>query len=128
MHLEAERHHLRTRLNGLLSRPAHAPLAEPQRLRALRDTAPEFRGLAWAEFLRETDPVASTPEHEGLRDYFGRIEEANERFREEGGRGWLTDRGMVLVGLPEHPHPSPSVAPVCGSVCATSENGKMSVG
>lgn len=73
--------------------------APPQRLRALRDTAPEFRGLAWAEFLRETDPVASTPEHEGLRDYFGRIEEANERFREEGGRGWLTDRGMVLVGL-----------------------------
>ena len=73
--------------------------APPARIRALRDTAPEFRGLAWADFLRETDPVPSTPEHEGLRDYFGRIEEANERFREEGGRGWLTDRGMVLVGL-----------------------------
>lgn len=73
--------------------------APAARLRALRDTAPEFRGEAWADFLRETDPVVSTPEHEGLRDYFGRIEEANERFREEGGRGWLTDRGMVLVGL-----------------------------
>ncbi len=73
--------------------------APPTRIRALRDTAPEFRGLAWAEFLQETDPVPSTPEHEALRDYFGRIEEANERFREEGGRGWLTDRGMVLVGL-----------------------------
>lgn len=73
--------------------------APAQRLRALRDTAPEFRGEAWAEFLRETDPVTSTPEHEGLRDYFSRVEEANERFRDEGGRGWLTDRGMVLVGL-----------------------------
>ena len=73
--------------------------APAQRLRALRDTAPEFRGEAWAEFLRETDPVTSTPEHEGLRDYFSRIEEANERFRDEGSRGWLTDRGMVLVGL-----------------------------
>lgn len=73
--------------------------APSYRLRALRDTAPEFRGEAWADFLRDTDPVASTPEHEGLRDYFARIEEANERFRDEGGRGWLTDRGMVLVGL-----------------------------
>lgn len=32
---ETERHHMQSRLNALLRRPAHAPLAEPQRLRAL---------------------------------------------------------------------------------------------
>lgn len=33
--LETERHHLHTRLNALLARPAHASLAEPERLRAV---------------------------------------------------------------------------------------------
>ena len=72
-----------------------------QRLKALRDTAPEFRAAAWTAFLRETDPILSTPEHEGLREYFTRIQQANERFREEGIGGWLTDRGMVYVTLGE---------------------------
>ena len=43
--------------------------------------------------------VAQTTEHEGLRDYFGRIAQANARFREEGMTGWLTDRGRVMVAL-----------------------------
>jgi GWxTD domain-containing protein len=73
----------------------------PERLRALRDTAPEARPGAWAAFLRETDPVLSTPQHEGLTEYFGRVRQANERFREEGTTGWLTDRGMAFVGLGE---------------------------
>ena len=72
-----------------------------QRLKSLRDTAPEFRAAAWTAFLRETDPILSTPEHEGLREYFNRIQQANERFREEGIGGWLTDRGMVYVTLGE---------------------------
>jgi outer membrane protein, heavy metal efflux system len=33
--IEAERHHMHTRMNALLARPAHAPLAEPQALRPL---------------------------------------------------------------------------------------------
>lgn len=73
----------------------------PQRLQSLRDTAPEFRAGAWMAFLRETDPILSTPEHEGLREYFLRIQQANERFRDEGGAGWLSDRGMVYVTLGE---------------------------
>lgn len=73
----------------------------PQRLKSLRDTAPEMRATAWTAFLRETDPILSTPEHEGLREYFNRIQQANERFREEGIAGWLTDRGMVYVSLGE---------------------------
>jgi GWxTD domain-containing protein len=73
----------------------------PERLRSLRDTTPEARPAAWLAFLRATDPVASTPEHEALRDYFARLDQANQRFREEGTAGWLTDRGMVYVTLGE---------------------------
>jgi len=69
------------------------------RLEAMRNADPEQRAALWAAFLRETDPVPQTPAHEGLRDYFGRIAQANSRFREEGEAGWLTDRGRVLVAL-----------------------------
>ena len=69
------------------------------RLSALRDAAPDVRATLWAAFLRETDPVPQTPQHEGLRDYFARIAQANARFREEGAAGWLTDRGRVFVAL-----------------------------
>jgi GWxTD domain-containing protein len=75
--------------------------AAPERLRALRDTAPDARAVAWAAFLRESDPVPATAEHEGLRDYFARIRAANVRFGEEGSAGWLTDRGMAYVALGE---------------------------
>lgn len=71
----------------------------PQRLQAMRDAQPDARAALWAAFLRDTDPVPQTPAHEGLRDYFGRIAQANARFREEGQAGWLTDRGRVLVAL-----------------------------
>jgi GWxTD domain-containing protein len=69
------------------------------RLQTLRDSPPEKRAAEWAGFLKETDPDPSTPQHEGLRAYFGRIAQANARFREEGAAGWLTDRGRVLVSL-----------------------------
>jgi GWxTD domain-containing protein len=71
----------------------------PARLQSLRDAPPDARAAAWATFLRETDPDPATPGNEALRDYFGRIAQANTRFREEGGIGWLTDRGRVLVAL-----------------------------
>jgi GWxTD domain-containing protein len=57
------------------------------------------RAKAWNDFLRSTDPIPGTPEHEGLRDYFARIRLANQRFREDGPVGWLTERGMAFVGL-----------------------------
>ena len=69
------------------------------RLKALRDATPDKRPEAWALFLRETDPVPATPEHEGLRDYFQRIRAANGRFRDDGAVGWLSDRGVAFVGL-----------------------------
>jgi GWxTD domain-containing protein len=69
------------------------------RLSAMRDAPPETRARLWAEFIRDSDPVPETATHEGLRDYFGRMAQANLRFREEGGPGWLTDRGRVFVSL-----------------------------
>lgn len=69
------------------------------RLQTLRNAPPDGRAAAWATFLRETDPDPETPVNEALRDYFGRIAQANARFREEGESGWLTDRGRVFVGL-----------------------------
>ena len=72
-----------------------------ERLRALRDTTAEARAAAWASFVRATDPSPGTPEHEGLREYFGRLAVANARFRGEEVPGWLSDRGMVYVTLGE---------------------------
>jgi GWxTD domain-containing protein len=73
--------------------------ALPARIKALRDTAPEFRPAAWANFVREN--ASLTGGAEALRDYFLRLNEANARFREEGVPGWMTDRGKVLLGLGE---------------------------
>ena len=73
--------------------------APSDRLRTLASTPPEQRATAWAAFLKETDPFPATPQHEALMEYFGRLTQASERFREEGMPGWLTDRGMVFVTL-----------------------------
>ena len=73
--------------------------ALPQRLNTLRNASDDERAAMWATFLRETDPVPTTPQHEALQAYFTRIQQANVEFREEGGAGWLSDRGMVYVGL-----------------------------
>ena len=69
------------------------------RLKALRDTAPEFRATAWAAFVKERSSI--TGGTEALRDYFVRLNVANATFREEGIPGWTTDRGRVLLGLGE---------------------------
>ncbi len=75
--------------------------ATPERLKVLREAPSDERALAWAAFWRETDPIPSTPEHEGLRDYFNRLQQANVRFRNEAASGWLTDRGKVFITLGE---------------------------
>lgn len=75
----------------------------PERLKALRETAVDQRGQAWASFLRSSDPAPATPEHEGLQTYFARLQQASLRFRDDGsGRtGWLSDRAKVYVVLGE---------------------------
>lgn len=69
------------------------------RLKPLREASPAQRPEAWAAFLKSTDPVPGTVEHEGLRDYFARIRTANVRFREDGPIGWQTDRGTAFIAL-----------------------------
>ena len=67
------------------------------RIDALRKAPPTERAAAWGAFSRATDPTPSTPQNEALRDYFQRIALANARYRDEGGNGWLSDRGRVYV-------------------------------
>ncbi len=68
---------------------------------SLRKAPPEERGHVWRRFYKATDPVAMTPENEALDQYFRRVQTANERFRESGDPGWLTDRGEVFITLGE---------------------------
>ena len=75
----------------------------PQRdsLRAVLQASPEERAAAWQRFYRATDPNPATPENEAIEDYLARVQAANVRFRDEGGAGWLTDRGEVFIALGE---------------------------
>src|SRR5207237_885857 len=67
----------------------------------LRQAPAEQRPVVWREFYTATDPVEATPENEALEAYFRRVQFANQRFRESGDPGWLTDRGEVYVTLGE---------------------------
>ncbi len=67
----------------------------------LRHASPDQRPTVWREFYKATDPVEITPENEALEGYFRRIQIANQRFRESGDPGWLTDRGEVFITLGE---------------------------
>jgi GWxTD domain-containing protein len=71
----------------------------PNRLKELRDADLAGRATAWTAFLKATDPVPGTAEHEGLRDYFARIRVANIRFRDDAAAGWQSDRGTAFVAL-----------------------------
>ncbi len=73
--------------------------SRPERLKALRAAPPGARARMWADFLRSTDPDPSTSRNEALDDYFVRIRDANESFRGDVRGGWLSDQGMVYVGL-----------------------------
>jgi GWxTD domain-containing protein len=73
--------------------------ASPQRLGTLRNAPPELRAQLWAEFIRDTDPVPTTPEHEALQSYFDRVQLANTRFRDDIPAGWLSDRGNAFIAL-----------------------------
>lgn len=49
------------------------------------------------EFWKRRDPDAYTEENEFKIEYFNRIEQSNELFRNEGKPGWLTDRGRIFI-------------------------------
>jgi len=89
-----------TNYDNLLALLRFFPWA-PDRLNALRNGKPSERPRLWREFWAATDPMPQTPENEALDQYFTRIAIANERFKDEGGPGWRTDRGEVYVTLGE---------------------------
>ncbi len=70
-------------------------------LQRMQDAPVEQRPELWRAFWQATDPNPHTPEHEALDQYFRRLQEANERFREASEAGWLTDRGEVFITLGE---------------------------
>lgn len=52
------------------------------------------------QFWAKRDPTPNTPRNEAQEDYYGRIADANRRFREGGSAqipGWRTDRGRVFL-------------------------------
>jgi len=89
-----------TNYDNLLALLRYFPWA-PDRLSALRNAKPAERPRLWREFWVATDPNPDTPENEALDQYFTRIAIANERFHDEGGAGWRTERGEVYVTLGE---------------------------
>jgi GWxTD domain-containing protein len=68
---------------------------------SLRRASADRRPEVWRGFWKATDPVPMTPENEAIDDYFRRVQQANIRFQDEGGPGWLTERGEVLISLGE---------------------------
>ncbi|MEO8450689.1 MAG: GWxTD domain-containing protein, partial [Gemmatimonadota bacterium] len=89
-----------TNYDNLLSLLRYFP-REPDLLNKLRGAKPVDRPALWRQFWTATDPNPATPENEALEQYFSRIAIANDRFRDEGGEGWRTDRGEVYVTLGE---------------------------
>ena len=68
---------------------------------SLRRASADRRPDVWRQFWKATDPAPMTPENEAIDDYFRRVQQANIRFQDEGGPGWLTERGEVLISLGE---------------------------
>jgi GWxTD domain-containing protein len=89
-----------TNYDNLLSLLRYFPY-EIDRLNGLRSAKAADRAKLWRQFWVATDPNPETPENEALDRYFTRIAIANERFRDEGGEGWRTERGEVYITLGE---------------------------
>lgn len=73
--------------------------AAPSRLEALRRASSDERGAAWAALLDAAGGADGTSGEQVLQRYFARIQVANQRYRDEAGPGWLSDRGMVFTAL-----------------------------
>ncbi len=72
---------------------------EDERISQMRRAPAGERARLWREFFEATDPNTGTPENETLNQYFGRVNAANQRFKDEGIPGWRTDRGEVFITL-----------------------------
>ena len=89
-----------TNYDNLLSLLRYFPYEQGQ-LNGLRNAKAADRARLWRQFWQTTDPVPETSENEALDRYFTRLAIANQQFQDEGGEGWRTDRGEVLLTLGE---------------------------
>lgn len=71
----------------------------PAQLDSLQNAPPRERARRLHAFWQMRDPDPATPENEFFEAYFGRIQDANDRFSQPGSPGWLTDLGAVYVTL-----------------------------
>lgn len=71
--------------------------APESRLKTLAAATPQTRGLAWANFYRETDQNPASLPNEALASYMERLRYADAQFSEGSTPGWRTDRGMVFL-------------------------------
>jgi len=70
---------------------------EDENVRRLR-TAPELTRFI-SDFWARRDPTPGTFENELRRIYWGRVLEANRRYRDSTIPGWKTDRGKIFIML-----------------------------
>src|SRR5260370_26802110 len=68
------------------------------------------------DFWRKRGPTPDTPENEQMVAFYGRIAQANQRFREGRGAsipGWRTDRGRIFLvqGEPDDVRREPARGP-----------------
>ncbi|MDD8020753.1 MAG: GWxTD domain-containing protein [Acidobacteriota bacterium] len=64
---------------------------------AFLELEPEKRPEFIKQFWARRDPTPATEVNEFKEDYFQRIEEANQLFREGSTPGWLQERGRVYI-------------------------------
>lgn len=71
--------------------------------KAFLNLPPSERDKFIQEFWKKLDPFPETEFNEFKEEYYAKIEEANRLFKEEGGQGWLSERGRVyiLLGPPD---------------------------
>jgi len=84
-------------LEDIISLLRYMPDADS--LRAILHASPADRPAMWQRWWHHSDPNPATPEHEAIEEYLNRVRVANEQFNDEGGPGWLTERGEVFISI-----------------------------
>lgn len=78
-------------------------IASAKEIKELQKTPKGEKQAAFIEFWKKYDPTPQTPENERRRQYYSRIQFANNRFHGIRKPGWKTDMGWVyvLLGSPD---------------------------
>jgi GWxTD domain-containing protein len=72
-------------------------VADQDQIDAILNAPSEGESLTlFEEFWKGLDPTPGTLKNEAFDEYFGRVDEANKRFKSYN-EGWLTDMGRVFI-------------------------------